>query len=170
MILPIIGNCLLFYIAPKSIEVAIAKADPIIYPEPQARENLKYTTNPQELIIGGLTNAGTLVYSLSEDGVYTESIPTGIDSGTYTIWYKVIGDANYNDIAPQSIEVTIAFNDLDNSNDPSDPDNPDDTTNPDNNGSSDSDNSNNADDNQSSNDIIDNPQESTITSDSTQGM
>ena len=48
-------------------------------------------------------------------------IPTGTEAGTYTVWYRVVGDENYSDIAPQSEPVTIAKADQDDPNDPSDP-------------------------------------------------
>ena len=46
-------------------------------------------------------------YSLTENGTYSLGIPTGTDAGTYTVWYRVIGDANHNDTAPASVEVSI---------------------------------------------------------------
>ena len=36
------------------------------------------------------------------------SIPAKTEAGTYYVWYKVVGDANHNDIAPQCISVTIS--------------------------------------------------------------
>ena len=46
-------------------------------------------------------------YSLTENGTYSQVIPTGTDAGTYTVWYRVIGDANHNDTAPASVAVSI---------------------------------------------------------------
>ena len=49
-----------------------------------------------------------MLYSLSENGDYSESIPTGTNADTYTVWYKVKGDSNHNDSTPESVSVTIA--------------------------------------------------------------
>ena len=46
-------------------------------------------------------------YSLTENGTYSQDIPTGTDAGAYTVWYRVIGDANHNDTAPASVAVRI---------------------------------------------------------------
>lgn len=61
----------------------------------------------EQYLVTGKTDDGTLVYSMSEDGEYSEKIPTGKDAGEYTVWYKVIGDSNHTDSAPQSIDVSI---------------------------------------------------------------
>ena len=46
-------------------------------------------------------------YSLTENGTYSQDIPVGTDAGAYTVWYRVIGDANHNDTAPASVAVSI---------------------------------------------------------------
>ncbi len=46
-------------------------------------------------------------YSLTENGTYSQDIPAGTDAGAYTVWYRVIGDANHNDTAPASVAVRI---------------------------------------------------------------
>lgn len=75
---------------------------------PTAQENLTYTGQEQALIIAGsVTSGGTMQYSLTENGTYSQDIPTGTDAGTYTVWYRVIGDANHNDTAPASVAVSI---------------------------------------------------------------
>jgi len=38
---------------------------------------------------------------------YSTTIPTGINAGEYTVWYKVVGDNNHNDTAAASVKVTI---------------------------------------------------------------
>ena len=73
---------------------------------PTANE-LTYTGSALNLIDAGSTADGKLVYSLTENGDFTESIPTGENAGKYTVWYKVIGDDNHNDTAPASITVEI---------------------------------------------------------------
>ena len=75
---------------------------------PIAQENLTYTGQEQALITAGsVTNYGTMQYSLTENGTYSQDIPTGTDAGAYTVWYRVIGDANHNDTAPASVAVSI---------------------------------------------------------------
>ena len=75
---------------------------------PTAQENLTYTGQEQALITAGsVTSGGTMQYSLTENGTYSQDIPTGTDAGTYTVWYRVIGDANHNDTAPASVVVSI---------------------------------------------------------------
>ena len=75
---------------------------------PTAQENLTYTGQAQALITAGsVTDYGTMQYSLTENGTYSLGIPAGTDAGTYTVWYRVIGDANHNDTAPASVEVSI---------------------------------------------------------------
>ena len=41
------------------------------------------------------------------DNLYTTSIPTGTNAGTYYVWYRVIGDENHNDSDPKCVTVTI---------------------------------------------------------------
>ena len=52
-------------------------------------------------------SGGTMQYSLTENGTYSQNIPTGTNAGTYTVWYRVIGDANHNDTVPASVAVSI---------------------------------------------------------------
>ena len=70
--------------------------------------DLTYTGETQELVTAGEADGGKLVYSLEQDGDYTENIPTGTNAGDYTVWYKVIGDSNHSDSEPRSITVNIA--------------------------------------------------------------
>ena len=75
---------------------------------PTAQENLTYTGQEQALIIAGIvTDYGTMQYSLTENGTYSQDIPTGTDAGTYIVYYKVVGDENHNDTAPASVAVSI---------------------------------------------------------------
>ena len=75
---------------------------------PTAQENLTYTGQEQALITAGsVTSGGTMQYSLTENGTYSQDSPTGTDAGAYTVWYRVIGDENHNDTAPASVAVRI---------------------------------------------------------------
>ena len=76
--------------------------------EPTAKENLTYTGVEQALITeGNVTAGGTMQYSLSKNGTYSATVPTGKDAGTYTVWYKVAGDKNHQDTEPVSVKVGI---------------------------------------------------------------
>lgn len=60
----------------------------------------------QPLVTAGATTGGTLQYSL-DNVSYSETIPMETSAGTYTVYYRVVGDANYDDVEPQSVGVTI---------------------------------------------------------------
>ena len=90
-----------------TVTIKVNKATPT-FNAPTAQENLTYTGQEQALIIAGsVTSGGTMQYSLTENGTYSQDIPTGTDAGAYTVWYRVIGDANHNDTAPASVPVSI---------------------------------------------------------------
>lgn len=90
-------------IGPITIEVVIAKADPI-YTAPEAKTNLVYDTTNQNLVKAGSSN---ILYSL--DGInYSSNVPTGNNAGTYTIYYKIDETDNYKGLAAKTIVVNIA--------------------------------------------------------------
>ena len=91
-----------------TVTVKVNKADPT-FNAPTAQENLTYTGQEQALITAGsVTDYGpTMQYSLTENGTYSQNIPTGTDAGTYNVWYRVFGDANHNDTKPASVAVRI---------------------------------------------------------------
>ena len=92
----------------EDIAVTVQKADIRSITPPTAQENLTYTGQEQALITAGsVADYGTMQYSLTENGTYSQDIPTGTDAGAYTVWYRVIGDANHNDTAPASVAVRI---------------------------------------------------------------
>ena len=89
-----------------TVTIKVNKATPTFI-APTAQENLTYTGQEQALITAGMTDHGTMQYSLTENGTYSQDSPTGTDAGAYTVWYRVIGDANHNDTAPASVAVRI---------------------------------------------------------------
>ena len=89
-----------------TVTIKVNKATPT-FTAPTAQENLTYTGQEQALITAGMTDHGTMQYSLTEKGTYSQDTPTGTDAGAYTVWYRVIGDANHNDTAPASVAVSI---------------------------------------------------------------
>ena len=76
------------------------------YTAPTAND-LTYNTQEQELITKGISNDGVFKYSLEENGVFDETVPTAKNAGTYTVWYYVEGDNNHNDSNKTSVEVEI---------------------------------------------------------------
>ena len=90
-----------------TVSVTISPVAPA-YTAPTAMDGLIYSGNAQALVNAGSTAHGKLLYSLSKDGAYSETVPTGTDAGEYTVWYKVAGDNNHTDTQPASFTVTVA--------------------------------------------------------------
>ena len=93
-----------------SFEVVVEKANPIMTRVPTAKIELTYKNLSQELIVSGLTDTGTILYKL-EDGEYDVAIPSATLVGQYEVFYKVIGNQNYNDVEETIIIVSISEND-----------------------------------------------------------
>lgn len=75
---------------------------------PVAKENMSYDGSAQELVVAGETKDGEMQYSLDNEN-WSTNVPTGVDAGEYTVYYKVIGDENHSDlIVDEPIRVTIA--------------------------------------------------------------
>ena len=101
----------------KSIEVDITvtvnHAEPGYNP-PTAKQDLVYSGIEKELVNKGTATGGSMQYALGADGTtapasgWSTYVPVGRDAGTYYVWYKVVGDDNYNDVAPACVAVTIA--------------------------------------------------------------
>ena len=89
------------------VSFTISKAPATVTAAPTAN-TLTYNGEAQALVAAGTSGGGTMVYSLTKDGEYTTTVPTATDAKTYTVWYKVVGDANHSDSEPASVEVTIA--------------------------------------------------------------
>ena len=86
----------------------IAKAASSVTTAPTAKAGLVYTGAAQELITAGTASGGTIQYSL-DGGAYGTAIPTGTAAKSYTVKYKVVGDANHNDTQEATVEnVKIA--------------------------------------------------------------
>lgn len=82
------------------------KANPTV--TAPTENSLTYTGKPQELIAKGTTNGGTMHYSLNGTDFAAE-LPNGIDAGDYAVYYKSVGNDNFNDSAVSGpVKVTIA--------------------------------------------------------------
>lgn len=74
---------------------------------PTAAENLTYNGAAQTLITAGSTTGGTLEYKLGVDGSYSTALPTATNAATYTVYYRVIGNDDYADVAETGLTVTV---------------------------------------------------------------
>ena len=84
----------------------IEKADATMT-APTAKTGLVTNGKAQELITAGSAEGGEMQYSL--DGTnYSTTLPTGTEAKEYTVYYKVVGDKNHNDVAAQSLKVVIS--------------------------------------------------------------
>ncbi|MEE8836578.1 MAG: hypothetical protein SOH80_06325 [Eubacteriales bacterium] len=94
-----------------TVEVGVKVAPTVTAP---TANPLTYNGQAQELVIAGSTEDGTLYYAVTaenmaptDDSLYTTSIPSKTDAGTYYVWYKVVGDANHNNVGPEKVSVSI---------------------------------------------------------------
>ncbi len=102
----VVGNDEYLDVAEKSVSITIAKATPSVT-APTAKQNLVYNSEQQALVNAGSTTGGTMQYKVGS-GTYSTNIPTEINAGTHTVYYKVVGTSNYSDVAEKSFNVTIA--------------------------------------------------------------
>lgn len=85
----------------------IQKANIVFNPAPTAAD-ITYDGKPHELLRPGTASGGEVQYALdSATSKYDTAIPTATEAGKYTVYYKVVGDKNHNDLAVQSVDVTI---------------------------------------------------------------
>ena len=82
-----------------------SKQDPN-YTAPTPNPGLTYNGKEQILIIKGHVEGGIMWYKLG-GGRYSTELPTATNAGTYTVYYKVVGDASHNNTEEKSITVTI---------------------------------------------------------------
>ncbi len=95
------------YTVTGSTTFVIQKADIVFNPEPKAAD-LTYDGMVHELLVPGTASGGEVLYALnSATSTYGAAIPTGTNAGTYTVYYKVVGDKNHNSLAVRSVSVTI---------------------------------------------------------------
>lgn len=68
---------------------------------------LTYNGTAQPLITAGSTSGGRMEYRLGDTGDYSGDVPMATNAGTYTVWYKVVGDDTHDSAAEQSLSVSI---------------------------------------------------------------
>ena len=76
----------------------ISKADAVITQVPTACTDMEYDGYPYTLVDLGEATGGEMQYRV-DDGDYSAEEPEGTNAGTYYVYYRVVGDANHNDIA-----------------------------------------------------------------------
>ena len=100
------------YTVTGSATFVIVKANIVFNPAPKAAV-ITYDGKAHELVTPGTTSGGTVQYALnSPNTTFSDAIPQATAAGEYTVYYKVIGDKNHNDLAVQSVPVTIARKEL----------------------------------------------------------
>ena len=86
----------------------VTRANASVTAAPAAVGSLGYDGSAKNLITAGTCTGGTMNYRLGDSGAWGAAIPQATNAGTYTVWYKVVGDGNHNDTAAESVTVTIA--------------------------------------------------------------
>ena len=77
---------------------------------PQAIDGLVYTGAPQTLVTAGQAENGVIAYRIGEDGRWSTAIPSATNTGTYFVYYRVIGDTEHSDGEELTVgAVTISY-------------------------------------------------------------
>ena len=100
------------YTVSGSASFTIEKAPAVVTMAPVAAV-LTFNREAQALIVAGTADGGEMMYGLDKDGLFSATIPTGTDAGTYTVYYKVLGDSNHFDSEIGNVNATIAPKTLD---------------------------------------------------------
>lgn len=90
-----------------ALAVSIAKAAPT-YTAPTKKNNLTYNGNSQALVNAGSATGGTMQYKVGS-GSWGTSVPSQTNAGSYTVSWKVVGDANHTNVNETSLgSISIA--------------------------------------------------------------
>ena len=89
----------------ESVKVTVYKTSSSVKVAPKGL-TLTHNGKPQALVTPGTAEGGTMRYSLDGKS-WSEKVPTGTAAKEYTVWYKVVGDADHKDTAPASVKATI---------------------------------------------------------------
>ena len=84
----------------------IEKAASVVVTPPIALEGLQTKGESVVLITAGESLGGEMQYSLDGEN-YNSELPTVTEEGTYTVYYKVVGDENHNDTEADTIIVVV---------------------------------------------------------------
>ncbi len=83
----------------------IAKSAPEVRVSPFAGT---YDGTAHPLLTVDAHTGGTLQFSPDQNGPYSEAVPEATDAGTYTVWYRVVGNEFFLDASPASCAAEIA--------------------------------------------------------------
>ena len=93
--------------AASKVSKYIDKATPTVTTTPTARTGLVYNGAAQNLANAGSTNGGTLKYS-ADNVTWSNNVPTRTNAGSYTVYWKVVGNDYYYDKSGGNFSVTVA--------------------------------------------------------------
>lgn len=103
------------YTLEKEFTISKATMEPSKVTAPSTKVNLVYSGSAQQLINAGKVSGGTLHYSADYDpvtkqGTWVTAVSdiTGTNAGSYTVYYKVVGDAFHADTEPATVTASIA--------------------------------------------------------------
>ena len=74
---------------------------------PKRVDGLRYNGKVRTLVTGGSSTTGEIWYRLGESGTYGTALPQAKDAGSYTVYYKVVGDSNHKDVEEKFVTVEI---------------------------------------------------------------
>ena len=86
----------------------------VVTAPPAPKTDLVCNGTAQELITAGKAAGGTMKYTLSDnvtaepESGWSAALPTGVEAGTYYVWYKAFGDTDHVDSAAAYVTATIA--------------------------------------------------------------
>ena len=75
--------------------------------DPKQVDGLRYNGKMQTLVTGGSSTTGEIWYRLGESGTYGTALPQAKDAGSYTVYYKVVGDSNHKAVEEKFVTVEI---------------------------------------------------------------
>ena len=87
-----------------NVKIEVEYAD-VAFTAPTAKDGLTYTGEAQQLINAGVSEDGTMKYSLDGEN-FSEEIPTATLPGTYTVYYKIVVNNVSSEV--ESLTSTIA--------------------------------------------------------------
>ena len=98
------GTWMLTSMPANNVKIEVEYAD-IAFTAPTAKDGLTYTGEAQQLINAGISEDGTMKYSLDGKN-FSEEIPTATLPGTYTVYYKIVVNNVSSEV--ESLTSTIA--------------------------------------------------------------
>ena len=99
---------------PAQVQISVTPTEAFNAYAPTAKANLTYNGKDQTLVNAGCVSDGRLQYALGSDAEteptsgWSDSIPTGRESGTYYVWYKVVDNVDFAEIPQGCVTVSIA--------------------------------------------------------------